>query len=103
MPTMPDVPEQPTLDEAVRAVELLHSYFVIVEGTLTTSSRRRLAEFTNRRAMEAWLTPMFGSQESEARRVIRQHIVPAIRARKGARTAELQKLQDTLQRYIEGK
>ena len=99
---IPDTPEgRPvTLDEAVRALELLHSYFVQTQTALTYRSRTKLSPFTRRSGLVNMLEPLFGTPEDEVRRQLKQHVLPAIRVSRtpgAVGVEELEKLRSTLQ------
>jgi hypothetical protein len=106
MTKMPDIPtNRPiTFDEAFRALELLHSYFVITDTVLTKASRRKLARFTSRAGLIDMATPLHGSVEDEVRRQVQHHVLPNIRVAPtpgGDKHLGLESLRITLKRFVE--
>jgi hypothetical protein len=103
---MPETTGTPTTDEAIRACELLLSYYAN-PARLTRNSRERIRTACSRLAIASALSEPFGGPDV-LRGHIRRSILPALRLSAKVRRDEFQagegfdRLKSTLQRFVAG-
>lgn len=103
---MPRHEENVTFEDAIRALELVHSYVALEPRVATKARRQKLHGCTSRSMICHIANPIFGTPADELRRVIRQHILPDLVARPKSSDSDkvgVADLRCTLQAYVDGK
>jgi hypothetical protein len=101
---MPEHTKNVTFEEAIRACELIDSYF-LMPGLIQPSRTAALQARVSRRALQNLLSPLFGTPESELKRMAPTIVSEfRLRATKNASVkAGATRLKATLKAYAEGR